>query len=393
MSIRPSLCCPTDFSTLLFRFIDPRRAGIVQGLNTLYALDLTNLNIPITQYKSGAFTLKKNSVMILNVDEIASKGPLKEEYQFYVNLTAFPNAFDDGTTHTYNLYDSENALIESFSFTVDSGDPDYIDFQTALKTEYDLTTDIKNLVTFNFVEADFEDGKFNVKANTAEIKYRHVFIFDEDGSGGVGPYEHPGNLIKPYRKYENGAVKFILLLPEYDKPVALNAGIKYAFTMQTPSCSNTSTLTASNKKYFNYTGLTQYLKINNTETPIVFEQPVSEGNTEFTWLQNSTDHIGYHLNEGDLINTVENPLYRAIITDIDGYTVTVDQPITTDLLTEDQQANHLYSPSTIKWEKAGGFLFLSGATDLNDEDYCFIDPVVLKNPHNFDIQIKYMVGI
>ncbi len=392
MSIRPSLCCPTDFSTLLFRFIDPRKAGIVQGLNTLYSIDLTNLNIPILQYKSGAFMLKKNSISILNVDDIATKGPLKEEYQFYVNLGLYPDAFGDGTTHTYSLYDSDNNFVESFSFTVDSEDEDYKDFQTALKTEYDLTTDIKTLVSFSFVTQSFAEGRFNVKALTEEIKYRHVFSFDEDGSGGIGPYDHPGNLIKPYRKYENGGVKFIMIVAEYDKPVALNAGITYAFTMQTPSCNNTSTLTPSNKKYFNYANLGDYLKLNNTETPIILDQPVSEGDTEFTWLQSSTDHVGYHIQENDLIDTLENPLYRAIVTDIDGYNITVDQPITADLLSSTQQVNHLYSPSIVQWNKAGALLFLSGATDLNDDDYVYIEPIVLKNPHNFDIQIKYLVG-
>jgi hypothetical protein len=40
----------------------------------------------------------------------------------------------------------------------------------------------------------------------------------------------------------------------------------------------------------------------------------------------------------------------------------------------------------------GDFLFLSGATDVEDEDRCYINTAVLNNPHSFDIPIRYMIG-
>ena len=60
--------------------------------------------------------------------------------------------------------------------------------------------------------------------------------------------------------------------------------------------------------------------------------------------------------------------------------------------TSGQQLQHTYSPSSSRWLNVGDFLFLSGATDIEDSDRCYINTIVLKNPHSFDIPIRYMIG-
>jgi hypothetical protein len=57
-----------------------------------------------------------------------------------------------------------------------------------------------------------------------------------------------------------------------------------------------------------------------------------------------------------------------------------------------QQLQHVYSPSSSRWLNVGDFLFLSGATDVEDDDRCYINTITLKNPHNYDIPIRYMIG-
>jgi hypothetical protein len=54
--------------------------------------------------------------------------------------------------------------------------------------------------------------------------------------------------------------------------------------------------------------------------------------------------------------------------------------------------SNVYGPATPRWINVGEFLFLSGATDTGDADRCFIETVVLKNPHAFDIPVRYMIG-
>lgn len=386
MSVRPSLCCPTDFSILSFRFIENKKAAIVQGINTLNVLDLSSLNIPILQYKSGSIVLKAGSKTVLNVDDIGTLGPMKETYEFSVNLTDKPDVFNDGTTHNYYLFDSNNDLIESFSFTIDFNDEDNIDFKTAFLTAYNNTTDIKDLVSFDFT--NIATGKFTVISALTEVKYRHEVVFDE-GIPGPVYYTHPGNLIKRYRKYDSARVKFIMLFPDYDRS-ALNPsnilGIR-----KVPLCKDTN-LVSSNKKYFEYVNLSTYNKYLNTTTPIYVAEPLSTGLTDLFWKYQSEDHINYHINTGDLISTVENPLYRARVISIDGYKITVDQP-TTAALSSDQQLALEYSPNEVEYNKAGGFLFLSGATDIYDTDFTYIETILLNNPHTYDITIRYMIGV
>ena len=121
-------------------------------------------------------------------------------------------------------------------------------------------------------------------------------------------------------------------------------------------------------RYFEYVEYSEYKKKNNTLTPIVLDAGGPVGSDEILWLTTSTDHLGYHFNVGDMFTTTETPSFRPIITQIDGYEITFDLCIGDDMTVGGQHMKHLYSPSKVGWSKVGDFLFLSGATDVEDED-------------------------
>jgi len=381
MSLKPPLSCPPDYSIQVFRITECKKASVVKGTTTLASLDLNSLNIPIQEHTEGTLLLKGNALKTVNIDDIAINYPLFETFNFYVDLDTYPDALGDGTEHTYTVYNEDLTTIGSFSFTVDSTDPDYEDFPKALRTAWTNSANaVKNAVSFNDLNTVLTTGIFAVQSVTAGVKYRHVFDFDTSGFGGVGPYEHPGTLTTPNEKYPDGAIKYLLLYPDYGKVDTSTCG-----------CADASGDIRSNQKYFQYVSQKEYKEVTTPKSPIYLEAGNS-GDYFILWDGTSTSHIGYHFKVGDLVSTVQNPLFRGIITEIDGYNIYIDQPLTLAMETTGQQLQHTYSPSSSRWLNVGDFLFLSGATDVEDADRCYINTIVLKNPHSFDIPIRYMIG-
>jgi hypothetical protein len=381
MSVKPPLSCPPDYSIQVFRISECKKASVVKGITTMASLDLNSLNIPIQEHTEGTLLLKGNSLKTVNIDDIAIKYPLFETFNFYVDLNTYPNAIGDGTDHTYTVYNEDLTTIGTFSFTVDSNDPDYKDFPTALRTAFtNSATAVKNTVAFNNLNTVLTTGIFAVQGITAGTKYRHVFNFDTSGFGGVGPYEHPGTLTVHNEKYPDGAIKYLLLFPDYNK-----------VDVSTCGCADASGDIKSNQKFFQYVSQKEYKEVTNPKTPIYLEAGVL-GNDVITWTPAVTSHIGYHFKVGDLVSTVQNPLFRGLITDIDGYNIYLDQPLTSAMTVANQQLQHVYSPSSSRWLNVGDFLFISGATDIEDADRCYINTIILKNPHTYDIPISYMIG-
>ena len=381
MSIKPPLSCPPDYSIQTFRISECPKASVVKGITSLASLDLSSLNIPIQEHTEGTLLLKGNSLKSININDIAINYSLNETFNFYVDLNTYPNALASGTSHTYTLYDEELTLIDSFSFTVDSSDPDYEDFPTALKTAYDnAALALRSAISFNNLSTVLTTGTFAAQAITQGIKYRHIFNFDTSGFGAVGPYQHPGTLTVSNEKYPEGAIKYLLAFPDYSKVDTSTCG-----------CADASGDIRSNQKYFQYVSEKEYNEVKNPKSPIYLDGGTS-GDNYILWNGISTSHIGYHFKAGDLVSTVENPLFRGIITEIDGYNIYLDQSLTVPMQTSGQQLQHTYSPSSSRWLNVGDFLFLSGATDIEDSDRCYINTIVLKNPHSFDIPIRYMIG-
>jgi hypothetical protein len=375
MSIKPPIKCPPDYSILTFRLTECKKAGIVKGIDTLLAMDLQDLFVPITNYEQRMITLKAGETKRIDVSGIGVKWPLQESYEFLFN----PAYCTLDTSHTYSLYDESLSLIEAMTFTINQ---QYPTFQSAFNYALSLTTQIKFLLSFNL--SGFNSGKIGVTAIKKGVKYRHEFSFDLDGFGGYMPFPfiHPGNLITPNEKYPHERVKIILVYPDYYKANVL-AGC---------GCIDRSGDMMSNKKYIEYSFNEEVLQKQNLITPITVNpvtnsQPVGQ---HWTWNQSSPVHLGYEFKVGDLILTSGALNMRSLITAIDGYSFSTDSPIGD--LSVDQTVSHFYSPSAITWRKMGDFYLHTTAQDVTDQDYLYIETLWLKNPHQYDLPIKILIA-
>jgi hypothetical protein len=343
--------------------------GIIKGAATEIAIPTKGICIPVNRYDDKRLVLKAGSTLKVDISGIAEYGDLQEEYQFSVDLVTTPDILNEGTKHKYELYDSELNLLSSIEFTV-SGT-----FAQSLLTAVSGNSTIYGLM--NFDTADIANGNFTVTANTKGIKYRHVFYFDLDGFGGSEPhpYIHPGNLVQMYRKYPDGRAKVMLIIPEFSRVNTDSCG-----------CTDSSGAMLSNKKYFQYALASDYENSKNPSSPILIDGE----DTSYVWNQQSTDHIGYHFNTGDLVNMSTASTKRALIQSVQGYAVTTDTEIGNNTQT---YLNHVWSPSNVTWRTGGEMNLFTGGQDVYDSDRLFIETIYLKNPHTFDIPMRILIGV
>lgn len=377
MSVKPPIVCPPDWSILAFRITECKLASVVKGVNKLASLDLNNLYIPIAEHTEGTMTLKAGTERLINIDDIAEYGPLNEKFSFDALLATNPTIFDTGKTHSYTLYDENLNFLESLSFTVNSSNPLYSSFPTALNTAYSNSTVIKSKVFFD-TTTSLTTGTLSVQSITRNVKLRHVFTFDTTGVN----LSSPGTLLVPYTKYPKGRVKYILVFPDYDKVDVTTCG-----------CANSSGDMKSNQKFFQYVNRGEYDEVNSPDTNVILNVPSGTGpffNVGWDYTT-PTDHIGYHFGVNDLMKVTDGNIpFRANIEYLNGKDIELDAPVGVSY--DDTLMSNVYGPSTPRWRNAGDFLFLSGATDLLDTDRCFIETIILKNPHTFDIPVRYMIG-
>ena len=379
MPIKPPISCPPNYDILNFRFTDYKRVGVVKGIDTMSNLDMSSLTIPIQEHREGTLTLKANSTKQINIDDVADYWPMYEVYSFNANIAAYPGVIGNYTTHNYTLFDYQNQTeLLNFDFTVNPSNDSYKDFETAFLTAFQEANGA-NYVGLDVAQSS-TTGVFSILSATLGARYRHTFTFDSTDEAG-GPYIHPGNLITPYTKYPNGGIKYLLLYPKYDLVDTSTCG-----------CGDQSGNILTNDRYIQYVGQTEYLKKTITSTPI-YVNAGAIGTYILTWDGSlSNDHIGYYINVGDMISASADPLYRAVVTAINGYIITVDQPIISSLTSDAFYINKVESPATPQYKNIGDFFFASGTTDVYDTDNCYTETVILKNPHSFDVPISYMIG-
>lgn len=379
MSIKPPINCPPNYSILQFRLAECKKAGVVKGTDTLATTDLSQLVIPIQEHSEGTLTIKANETKAINVDDIVDYWPLYETYTFNAKIIDHPSILSDGTSHSYVLYDyEEQNELANFSFTVDSQNPLYADFETGFRTAFNASAAV-TIANPQILGAN-SSGIFTIGSIKPSTKLRHVFTFDTE-CVFIGPISTPGELTTPYTKYPNGAIKYIMVYPQFDKVDASKCG-----------CTDASGDIRTNQRYLQYVSQSEYLELQNTVTPVKLDPGVL-GATTISWNDADTsDHIGYYAKVGDLITTVEAPLYRAYITEINGYVLTVDQPLSIEMTNTQLTLKLLKSPLTPRYKNISDYFFASGSTDIDNSDKCYTETVVLKNPHSFDIQVKYMVG-
>ena len=376
MSIKPPIKCPPDYSILAFRFTECKKAGIVKGVTTQLAVDLQDMFVPVTSYEERSLTLKAGQTKRIDPTSLGITWPLQETFEFNYN----PAYTGLGTSHTYTLYDEDLVLIESFTFTVINN------FATDLNTALLATVKIKTLVTM--VVSPTVPGLLTIKAVNRGIKYRHVFAFDINGFGGYFPfpYLHPGNLTVPYQKYDRERLKIIMIYPDFYKSNVL----------ANCSCLDPSGDLKSNKKYIEYAYDDDVFRINNpgtpiTATPIVPPTPPTDPiGMQWTWDQSSTDHLGYHIQNGDLISSALNPTLRGIVSNIEGYYFETDAVI--GGISSSQSLTHVWSPNSVTWRKMGDFYLHTTGQEIDDADRIFIETLWLRNPHQYDLPIKLILA-
>jgi hypothetical protein len=380
MSIKPPIKCPPDYSILAFRLTECKKAGVVKGVTTQLAVDLQDMFVPVANYEERSITLKAGQTKKIDVSSLGVNWALKEMYTFVADAD---NA-GLGTTHTYTLYDADNVLIESINITVNANKPT---FEQALSFAVSQSTQIKELISFDASQFTGNTGVITATADTAGVRYRHVFAFDTSGFGGYWPfpYLHPGNLTTANQKYDRERVKIMMVYPDFYKSSVLSGC----------NCIDPSGDMKSNKKWIEYAYDDQYYQIKHPETPITFS-PVLNANplaTQWTWDASSTEHLGYHFVVGDIITLDGNPLLRGVITEIQGYYVEVDTVIGNLPLPANGQAGaHVYSPNAIKWRKIGDFYLHTTAQDVLDTDYLYIETLWLRNPHQYDLPVKILLA-
>ena len=373
MSIKPPLICPPDYSIQVFRISECKKASVLKGATNLASLDLNSLNIPINEHTEGTLILKGETERVLNIDDIAEYGPLNETYSFNALIATNPTIFANATQHTYSLYDENLNLIETLSFTINTSNPLYATFPVALQTAYNLSTAIKANVSF-VASTVLSTGILTVTAKEVSTKLRHVFTFNTTATNLASP----GTLITPYTKYTKGRIKYILVFPNYDKVDVTTCG-----------CANASGDMKSNQKFFQYVNRGEYDAVSIPETNVTLN--VGTSGLNCTWAYNTpSDHIGYHFSATDLLKVNDGIPFRAKIESLIGKDIVLDAPI--DVSYNNRLMSNVYGPATPRWINVGDFLFLSGATDTDDTDRCFIETIVLKNPHTFDIPVRYMIG-
>jgi hypothetical protein len=373
MSLKPPLNCPPDYSVLVFRLSECKKASVVKGVTTLSSLNLEPLAIPIQEHSEGTLILKAGTEKLLDISEIAEYGLSAESYSFSVSDVSY---LGTGTTGTYSLADENNNEIATLNYTVGATGSTGT-FAGAFAAALTGATAINQRVSFNTTSSG--SGTFSVSALSAGTKYRHLFAFNKNGASTI---YHPGTLVTSSAKYENGRIKYILIYPEFEKVDTTTCG-----------CSDSSGDIYTNKKYLQYANQTEYASTSNPSTRFTV---AGTGASNITWSYTGTNigHIAYSFKAGDIVELKDssNNLFRAKISSIEGSTITLDAPLNDSSNYVGSFINHTYSLPSPIWSNGGSFIFLSGTTEVNSGDDCFIETVVLKNPHSFNIPIKYMIG-
>lgn len=378
MSVKPKLLCPPDYSILALRFTECKKLGVVKGITTMFAFDLSNFFIPLTNYAEVKFTVKSGKKKKLDIGGIASFSELNETYQFIYTDAGVA----DGTSHIFTIYDEDSLQLEQITFTVDALVDAYADFPTAFATELAANVDLTALITAEYNVNELSE--VTVSADAKGIKYKYLLEYDSTGAA-TGPYEHPGNLIQQDYKYPEGRVRAIFLYADYARVDSK--------TCSCNCCADPSGDLLSNVKNFEWSWNNDYTKkqVGANLTGIIVNADAADagqqnldGTQTFQWL-NTGNSAAYYLKVGDMVTIdaiTDNPY--TFVTAIDGFNITVDkQGVGTGTGTD--QLITKFAPEAIDWKTAGEILFISGGQDVYDANYFYTDTVWIRNTQNYDI--------
>lgn len=378
MSIKPPLKCPPDYSILSLCYFSSggdANIGITKGPSTESLIKLSSrFCIPVTNWQKKNLILKPNSTVKLDISELADFGLQKESYKFSATLDQISYL----TEHKLSFFNSDKTLIDSISFTVEYEEL----YSDALRNAFNSNATLVNNFTVDVSKVD-STGVFTITSKKDGIKFNYVVEFDIRGT-----YQktiHPGNLVTPNEKYPNGACRLIFLAIDYEKSNTGTCG----------TCRGVDGFIKSNLKYIKWffdsdvkSKETEVLKTNVLITP----KNSWPNNNIFYWNPTGVSPA-YTLKNGDMIYTDKNTTGYAIITEIDGYKITVDDYNLGDGFSENQIVYKKMIPGNIKENIMGNQLVLTGGTDVSSTDNLLLETVWLNNPQTFEIPVEVIIAI
>ena len=361
MSIIPNIQCPTNYTNLVFRFIDCKNAGIVKGNETINKVDLSTLQIPISQHLESEILINPGAT--IQLPDFGSFTSNLERWRFQLPETY---KWSIGTSHRFQVFVGNIEIITDF--TVISS---FInDFQTAIEQNPDL----QGIITLKLSDNNI----IFIDSYIPDTKLQYILNINKLYSYNSNLWEHQlyGDLINvmPTEK----TLKYIMLLPLYE-----NVDRKKC------NCTNKSGEFLSNKKWIQYTNETSWKKWKKPSTGTFLkynEIDLSLPNDKYTFY-GIDPHYSFQIGDIVVIKS-NNGTIRAKIYNIISNTIIFDTKFIiwkdTELLQLDKQP---------EWSKIGDILILSGGGNINDWDYVQCDRIVIKNPQTFTIGIKIMLGV
>jgi len=220
----PNLKCPPDISTMLFRFIERKKIGIVQGQGELASLDMSSFFMPLNTYTLQKITVCPGDIKKVDPAGISTTGKRQQINLF--DLTDETSFFTENTIATLKI--SENLEIIS-TLTFDA--PDFNTFITNLRQEIANDSVLTKLVKV---------GSFNIEQNTFELvaltkgQYLNYELVLDDS---ITDIESESVIIQTAERYPNGGVLKVLF-----------AAIEFGSD------------TKSNKQYLEYAYHTDYIE-------------------------------------------------------------------------------------------------------------------------------------
>lgn len=149
----PNLKCPPDISSMLFRFIERKKIGVVQGQSELASLDMSSFFIPLNTYTLQKITLCPGDIKKVDPAGISTTGKRPQINLF--DLTDTISAFSEDLYA--NLTISENSEILLSLNNIDA--PDFDTFMLNLRVEIansPIATKLFKVGSYNNSDYTFE---------------------------------------------------------------------------------------------------------------------------------------------------------------------------------------------------------------------------------------------
>jgi hypothetical protein len=194
----PNLKCPPDISSMLFRFIERKKIGIVQGQTELASLDMSSFFMPLNTYTLQRITLCPGDIKKVDPAGISTTGKRPQINLF--DLTDITAIFTEDSYGILTVFENSETLV---TLT----DIDAPDFETFI---LNLRVAIANNPIATTL---FRVGKYDTANNTFELvalksgKYLEYNLTLDDGIAAV---EEDSLITQTAERYPNGGVLKVL---------------------------------------------------------------------------------------------------------------------------------------------------------------------------------------